>query len=442
VALKALGTEARVNGVLGRHEVKLTKNGNTYTASEPVNVWGAIGIELQAIDQLNGASNRNGVPHITLYLDSTEVFAKHLNRFAFAESRQILVHMDYPTKAATGRKFQKLYIEDGNELSFFNKGDNNGRITLTEEGKHDLRIVLEDAYGNTSRVNMTLEVTEPSPSIKMAASPHRGPSGHEQIENILLSYAVANGETASKARYYSNQMTYEVDPAYQVNDHIVYLWDLRHGLPDSVNLCSIRQEFDYDTVVPSGKEFHFYDNHADLHFAPNTLFDTLYLRMDYQENYANGKELWAVNESDPIPFQSYVTAVLRPGREYDKKTTHVYGVDDAGNFWYEGGKWEDDAIRFRFRNTGKFTLVSDDTPPEIKPLKASSGALSFSIKDRLSGIGDFRATLNGEFLLMNYDPKNRYIWAVPRNSGEPMKGDLKLTVTDQAGNESVYNTKL
>ncbi|MFA0963746.1 M23 family metallopeptidase [Roseivirga sp. BDSF3-8] len=441
VAIRPLDSNSRIEGRYNRQEVSLSKNGSTYSAN-PVSAYGTLGVEVYTIDQLDGASNRNGVPHIYLNVDSTEVFAKHLNRFAFADSRQILVHMDYPTKAATNKKYQKLYIGDGNDLDFFDKGKNNGRIVLKDSGRHQIEIVLKDEYGNTSRVAIPVNVSEPDITSRVASSPYQGASGYELTENTLLSYALLTGDTPTKAKYFANQASYEVDPAYQVNDHIVYLWDMRYGLPDSVNLCSTQQKFDFDMMIPSGKEFHFYNKYADLHFSRNTLFDTLYLRLNYQENFASGLELWQINESDPIPFQSYMSAVLKPGKEYNKERTHVYGVDDSGNFWWEGGKWEGDNIRFRFRNTGQFTLVTDSVAPEINPIKVNSQSASFNIKDRLSGIGDFRATLNGRFLLMNYDPKNRYIWAEPRTPGQPITGDLELTVTDQAGNVQVYKTKL
>ena len=49
------------------------------------------------------------------------------------------------------------------------------------------------------------------------------------------------------------------------------------------------------------------------------------------------------------------------------------------------------------------------------------------------------ASINGEWLLMNYDYKTNMIWADRLDSTKPLQGELVIKVVDNAGNENVYH---
>ncbi|HNC31381.1 MAG TPA: M23 family peptidase, partial [Cyclobacteriaceae bacterium] len=66
----------------------------------------------------------------------------------------------------------------------------------------------------------------------------------------------------------------------------------------------------------------------------------------------------------------------------------------------------------------------------------------FKIKDALSGINSFEATLNGKWLLMTYDAKSNTIMSEKLNKHELLKGDFVLTVTDNAGNKKILKHRI
>jgi hypothetical protein len=43
---------------------------------------------------------------------------------------------------------------------------------------------------------------------------------------------------------------------------------------------------------------------------------------------------------------------------------------------------------------------------------------------------------------MHYDPKKALIWSEKLNKGEPLKGTLTLTVTDNSGNETTFTRQI
>lgn len=100
----------------------------------------------------------------------------------------------------------------------------------------------------------------------------------------------------------------------------------------------------------------------------------------------------------------------------------------------------------RTRDLGRYTLVRDTIPPVIRPKNfkprqwlTNYRYLSLDIADNLSGIADYSATLNGEWILMEYEPKDRSLtYNFDDRIGDARQCELEVVVTDNAGNTSRY----
>jgi hypothetical protein len=80
--------------------------------------------------------------------------------------------------------------------------------------------------------------------------------------------------------------------------------------------------------------------------------------------------------------------------------------------------------------------------PSVQYKPTTNGTVVFTIDDAMSGISSYEAKLNGEWLLMHYDPKKKIIWSEQLDKSKPISGDLALVVTDNAGNKKSLNLKL
>ncbi|WP_350292278.1 M23 family metallopeptidase [uncultured Croceitalea sp.] len=100
----------------------------------------------------------------------------------------------------------------------------------------------------------------------------------------------------------------------------------------------------------------------------------------------------------------------------------------------------------RSRTFGTFTLAKDTIAPTVKPRNfkekqwlSNYHYLSLSISDDLSGIKTYNATLNGEWILMEYEPKTK---TITYNFDDKIAGktqcDLKVVVTDNVGNSTTF----
>ena len=70
---------------------------------------------------------------------------------------------------------------------------------------------------------------------------------------------------------------------------------------------------------------------------------------------------------------------------------------------------------------------------------SSNKTLELSINDDLSGISSYRATINGKFILMEYDYKKDVIkYNFDDNIISETENNLKVIVTDNVGNSTTF----
>lgn len=435
IALITLDKDARINDQFGRFEFDVTRSGNTYSIRKPIYVHGKIGIEVLGFDRANGTPNKNGISTIETFIDDQKVFKQDIRKFSFSQTRSILVLQNYPAYKETGRRFYKLYIDDGNDLPFYEEVRDKGIITLDSGAIADININFFDSYANRSSLRFTLY--DKLPSSELAQHPQGEPLNYSALFENVLKIASSHNQTAA---IHANRMVYEQKPQYTHPKGAIYLWDMRWGLPDSILIGNETWQFNYRAMVPSRSVFNLFTQEANIHFPRGALFDTLYIQTSYWQDET--REVFDIGE-DLVPLRRNISVSLKPKANYPhKKQTHVYRIADNGNYNFEGGEWENGNIKFNTRNFGSFTLLADTIPPTVNVRRISKEEISFIIKDKLSGIQSYEAHLNGEWLLMHYDYKRNLIWSDRLDKRKPLTGDFRLKVLDQAGNEFIYSIKL
>jgi hypothetical protein len=191
-----------------------------------------------------------------------------------------------------------------------------------------------------------------------------------------------------------------------------------------------------NATVPSGTDYKFYGNLMDITFSNDALYDTLYLNTNYIVTPA-GYEIYSIGNRT-VPLHKTISVSLKPRKAYPKQPdVAVYRVSTRGNT-YLGGDWVNDRINFNTREFGDFMVLRDSIAPSIKSVYVNGTTARFKIRDELSGISTYEATINGEWVLMHYDNKNSVIWSENKDKNVPMKGLFQLVVTDNAGNKSTF----
>ncbi len=426
IAFVTLDEGARINGAFGRYNFDVIKIDGAFRPRAPLELEGNIGIEIYAYDLMDGVWSRNGIAETTLLIDEDTLFRELKSNLSFSKQKNILVHMNYQNYVEKGLKFNRLYVEDGNDNDFYlvpSKG------VYFDGEPHTITVLMQDSYGNIAKfetkINERKIINRPRPSIN-----------EFEIFRNYLHFEADYASTPNQIHVYLGNAISEVIPYRVEKSKAYYLWDLRNGLPDSIDYCGEIKKTDIQAMIPSAIEQSFYHKDVELLFRKSTLFDTLYLQFDKSYDSVNGFEEYNFNHLK-YPLKGAVRVTLKSDKDYPFGS-QAY-IRRNGRLSYQGGSWDGEKIEFYTKDLVTFTIANDSTPPTLRPVIVNSDQLYFKISDNLSGIKAFKATLDNEFVLMKYEPKKSLIWSEKKDKNIPFKGEFLLQVEDNAGNKETYN---
>jgi murein DD-endopeptidase MepM/ murein hydrolase activator NlpD len=346
---------------------------------DTVNVSGKIIFGIQAVDFSNDTGSRGGIASIELFVDTVCYFTQKIERFAFAETRYANTVLDYPQVVKNGQRIMRSYIAPNNKLSMYGRTLNNGLINFTDTKLHKVLYIVKDPFGNTS-------------SLAFWVKSHKPPQGiideSMKVKGTLL--------TCGKSDHFSAEtMTFDL-PADALYEDLDFIYSSSPAIRGS-----------YSPV------YHLQDESVPIHSACN-----LSIR------------------DDAVP-KSLVSKAL------------IVKVEKNGQFIGESSKLENNYIRTQIREFGNYTITVDTVPPVIRPINVGQNknvskqqTLAFKIYDNLSGIQSYRGTLNGRWILMDFDAKDNLLVYNFDERIRPGRNNFRLIVKDAVGNEAVYQTTL
>lgn len=437
IALKTLSIDARVNQTFGRVEFKPLKiSSNTYVLSDTIAASGILGLEVNAFDRFTGALNRNGVQQVAVYVNGQPHYTHLIDNVPFDYQRMVSWHVNYENLKMTGKSFQKCYIDEGNTLPLYNTGAHKGKLKITPGALYPITVLFVDSYKNTTTLQLVLRGEAPLNQHTFAPIVKKQQISYEVTEDILKISATDTGTVARNGYLFVGNKRYELVPSYTQQSTAVYLYDLRGGLPDSLQVNGATQPFYFRQPVPAGSDFSYADNHLALQFQPYTLFDTLYLRAGYDQG------VWTLNDVRTPLFQG-LKVTLKPDIPLADKTT-------AGAVWlgwgngraFLGGVWHGEQLSFTTRNLGKFKIMNDTKPPTVRLLAKSRTGIQLKVGDDLAGLASYRAEVNGRFLLLKYEHKAALLYSERLDKTVPLTGEVVIRVKDAVGHETVFKTRI
>ncbi len=146
--------------------------------------------------------------------------------------------------------------------------------------------------------------------------------------------------------------------------------------------------------------------------------------------------------TDRIPLQEGLMLRIKPDTALTEKNRNRIVVQRFSGTKKEVVKpqWQNGWAMAKFNSFGSFQLVLDEMPPQIIPIGFGSGQdmskaknLVFTASDNMGTVKNFRAELNGKWLLFSNDKGKRYIYRFDDHC-PPGKHSLKISVADEAGN--------
>ncbi|HEY4156402.1 MAG TPA: M23 family metallopeptidase [Puia sp.] len=220
------------------------------------------------------------------------------------------------------------------------------------------------------------------------------------------------------------------------------------------NSSDLRFNVQYKPGIPSntvfeGKTFYpfmvngFEAEDCAFYLGERSLYDSVHVSY----SATDGNTAQAVSRlhhigTATVPIQDSMTVRIKMTRELGDKNQVLMQRFDRGNSEVRKVQWLGDWATAAFRNFGNFQLVLDTVPPGISfPGTAENANLQRSpgitvlAHDNFKQIENFRATLDGKWLLFTNDKAKAFIYHFDEHC-PPGKHELKVSVEDEAGNGS------
>jgi len=117
--------------------------------------------------------------------------------------------------------------------------------------------------------------------------------------------------------------------------------------------------------------------------------------------------------------------------------------DEKGKIQSAGGAFKDGFVTTETNVFGKYFIVADTIPPSVKLIHDNTNKrknIRFRVSDNLSGITKYYGEVNGNWALVEWDPKNRLMIYWFDELLKPGKNVVKLFVEDAKGNKASSTT--
>lgn len=194
--------------------------------------------------------------------------------------------------------------------------------------------------------------------------------------------------------------------------------------------------------VKAFNEHSYKKDNISVAFPENTFFDDFYLKFDVKNN-----ELYLHDKSVAVQNSFSITFDVTDVPENQREKMFIANLDD-GVADYNNTVKKENLFTINTKKLGKFFLYKDEENPKIyKPSFENESNLddknSFKIfiSDNLSGIKEYNAYLNGNWILMEYENKlNRLTHNLNDKIYQIGNNEFKLIVTDNLGNTTTFES--
>jgi hypothetical protein len=361
----------------------VTETGGSFKLkqTDTIKVSGRIIFGIETFDFHDGSTMKNGIRTFELFVDDEKRFGMTVDRFAFADTRYVNSILDYPLYIRTKHRVVLSYIAPNDKLKIFDDPSQTGVISFTDNRPHKIRYAVGDVYGNKSSITFWVK-SNPPPSVREPKDPSVLAKG-TWMRCTELNTFKSDGILFTLP---SNALYEDLDFLYSVTD-------------------PLRASY------------------APVHILHNR----------------------------ETPVHTWCDLSIRtanvPAKLQGK--TVVARIDGPGEYTSAGGTWEGGWMKCRIREFGSYTVLTDTLAPVIRPVNISQGkniskqgTISLKISDDLSGIKSYRGTLNGKWILMDYDAKRDMLTYKYDDRIRPGKNAFRLVVFDNVGNRSEYDASL
>lgn len=377
LAIYPLNEKATVNGKFQLKKIVPIYSKGKYSllATDTISVNGSIGFGIECYDTESRSAGKNSVYSIELQSGGKRIYYCELEKFSFDNSRYVNTHIDYSEKQKHNSKIQKCFLTKNNKAEIYKDVLNGGVISFTDDSVHWIRYIVKDFAGNTSELILKVKSSSKSKIRLEKAAP--APPLFDCI----------------KDNTYENKEVRIQFPAYALYE------DLKFNYFQSPKLHGTYSSF-----------HHVQNNETALQKAIKLSIQSMQL---------------------PESLQSKACIV---------------SIDNKGKRNYEAGNYSEGWVTTETKNLGNFAIVVDTVAPKLKPNFKMTNmnnvtmkgykSIGITAKDDLSGIKKYRVTIDGKWVICEYEAKKDLLFYTFDEQFPPGRHLFQIEVKDDKNNTS------
>lgn len=345
------------------------------TRKEEMTLSGKWGFAIETTDQQDGGFNKNGTYGIRFYLNDSLQYTHQIDRYSFSETRYLNSLITFDQYKCCSNRATKTYVEPNNQLSFVQ--GNPAGYDFFEEGLNGIRIEAFDVSGNTSSV-----------AYEFRSAPVQSVSG---IPKTPVPHQNTHWLAHNKAHHLEVQ-----------NAHI---------------------------HIPVGVLY------TDVSFETSAEEDDRFLTPLYR--FGSGETPAHTHFTIDLPVEVPAGVTLNQ--------LCFVEVEEKGGLEYWPGSFTSGRFVGKSREFGRYAVGVDTVAPVINPGNiyprknmANQSNILFRVSDDFSGIDEIIATIDGNWVPLDWDPKTRRLWYTFDETCGPGEHTFDLKVKDACGNQAEY----
>lgn len=378
IAVYPIGEAASINGKQNIKKIKpvLTKGKYSINKLDSITVNGEIGFGIECFDKETGATGLNGVFSIELQSGGKRIYYHELEKFTFENARYVNAHIDFAEKQKHKDVIQKCFLARNDQLGIYKNVVNNGVLNFVDDSLHWIKFIVKDFVGNSSELMLKVRSTS-------------------KIKNTnKVKNATEITFDCLKENQFKNEEVRITIPAFSLYDDLKFIYS--------------------KSASPKG-------------------------------TYSNLIHL----QNDETPLQKAFSLSIKPINLPNTLQTKaaIISINSKGKKSYEGGLFSNGWVTTSTKVFGNFAIIVDTIAPKLKlnlkgdglkPIDLSQvKAIEIIAKEELSGIKKYRASIDGKWVLCEYELKKDLLFYVFDETVSSGIHTFKIEVRDEKNNLSV-----
>lgn len=162
------------------------------------------------------------------------------------------------------------------------------------------------------------------------------------------------------------------------------------------------------TLLIANREQNYVFEGGSVYFPENTFYEDFLIQIGSKNDTIS-----LHNPSVAVHKLFNLTLENKKFKEDELSQVFIARIGEKKQISAEKTIYKNGYFTTRTRNLGTFTLMKDTIPPVLKPMNfkqnglVTGSTLKVEVKDDLSGVESYSASINGEWVLFEYEPKTR-----------------------------------